>query len=295
MKKILLFCIFAFLVSSVSIGFAHNPFTSKPEKSHKVLTSPVKSKLFVKIVFWQHQLREKMSLLLRKAKSEKKLMPILLLALFAFLYGVIHSVGPGHGKAVALSYILTCKPKLSQSLIFGNLVALTHGFSGIFLVLSVKFILHTSITGSLDSVTYITQIISFSLISLMGIAIVIKSLHNWFKKKSTEARKQTWLFASPFTTAFAVGLIPCPGVVMVMLFAISLNLTGLGVILGFCIAAGMASTITLIVIAGMSGKSAILKLSNRHERLRGILEYSIETIAGLIITSLGLILLLANL
>ena len=295
MKKIFFFCIFAVLVSSVSIGFAHNPFTSKPEKSHKVLTSPVKSKLFVKIVFWQHQLREKMSLLLREAKSEKKIIPTLFLALFAFLYGVIHSAGPGHGKAVALSYILTCKPKLSQSLVFGNLVALTHGLSGIFFVLSVKFILHTSITSSLESVTYVTQIISFSLISLMGVAIVTKSLHNWFKKESTEARKQVWLFENPLATAFAVGLIPCPGVVMVMLFAISLNLTGLGIFLGSCIAAGMASTITLIVIAGMSGKSAILKLSGRHKKLQGVLEYSIETIAGLIIASLGLILLLANL
>lgn len=295
MKKLFLFCIIAFLFSNLSVGIANNPFTSKPEKSHKVLTSPVKSKFFVKIVFWQHQLREKMSQLIREAKSEKKITPILLLAIYAFLYGVIHSTGPGHGKAVALSYILTCKPKLSQSLVFGNIVALTHGFSGIILVLSVKFILHASITRSLETMTYVTQIISFSLISMMGLILFLKSMQNWFKKVPAEDQKQTKLFTNPFVTAFAVGLIPCPGVVMVMLFAISLNLTGLGVFLGSCIAIGMASTITLIVLAGMSGKAAVLRLSSRNKKAHNILKNSIETIAGLLVASLGIILLFANL
>ena len=103
------------------------------------------------------------------------------------------------------------------------------------------------------------------------------------------------LFTNPFATAFAVGLIPCPGVVMVMLFAVSLNLTDLGVFLGSCIAIGMASTITLIVLAGMSGKAAVLRLSSRHKKAHNILENSIETIAGLLVASLGIILLFANL
>lgn len=295
MKRIFFVCIVMFLFSNLSVGFAHNPFISKPENHHKVLASPVKSKFFVKIVFWQHQLREKMSQLIREAKSEKKITPIALLAAFAFLYGVIHSAGPGHGKAVALSYILSCKPSLSQSLMFGNLVALTHGFSGIILVLSVKFILHVSITQSLEKMTYITQIISFSLIGVMGLMIFLKSLLKWLKKTPKSDQKQNWLFASPVLTAFAVGLIPCPGVVMVMLFAISLNLTGLGIFLGSFIAMGMASTITLIVLGGTSGKAAILKLSGHNVRLKRNLENSIETISGLIVASFGFILLMANL
>ena len=129
----------------------------------------------------------------------------------------------------------------------------------------------------------------------MGVIIVIKSLLNWFKKGPAGTRKQAWLFASPFVTAFAVGIIPCPGVVMVMLFAVSLNLTGLGIFLGSCIAAGMSLTITLTVIAGISGKSAILKLSDRHQKLRDVLEQSIETVAGFFVAAFGLILLLANL
>lgn len=255
----------------------------------------MKSKFFVKIVFWQHQLREKMSGLIREASTEKKITPILLLAVFAFLYGVIHSAGPGHGKIVALSYILSAKPALPQSLMFGNLVALTHGLSGIFFVLTVKFILNTGINRSLETMTYITQIISFSLISLIGSFIFIKSMLKWFKKTPEIGLKQPIFFASPFATAFAVGIIPCPGVVMVMLFAISMNLTGLGIFLGTCIALGMATTITVIVLVGMSGKAAALRLVNHQTQAYQIIENSIETAAGLLILVFGLILLLANL
>lgn len=293
MKKAYFFFIFLFLFSTVPLGVAHNPFTSKPEKNHKVLTSPVKSTFFVKIVFWQHQIREKMSRLIREARSEKKITPIFLLAMFAVGYGVIHSAGPGHGKAIALSYILSCRPNLPQSILFGNLVALTHGLSGIFLVLGVKFILHASMTQSLETMTYITQMISFSLISLLGGFIFIRSLINWFKKKSIDEKRPP--FFNPYITAFSVGLIPCPGVVMVMLFALSLNLMGLGIFLGFCIALGMTSTITVIVLLGMSGKAVALRLSRRNRSVHHILAYSIETAAGLLVASLGLILLRANL
>lgn len=296
MKKfIVLFCIFLFLLSTLSIGAAQNPFTSKPGKNHIAVVLPVKNQFFVKIVSWQHQLREKMSQLIREATAKKKIAPILLLTLFAFLYGVVHSAGPGHGKAVALSYILSCKPSLQQSLIFGNLVAITHGISGIVLVLSVKYILQASITRSLENMTYITQIISFSLIGLIGLMIFIKSLFTWFSNPDKTAKKQALLFTNPFATALAIGLVPCPGVVMVMLFAISLNLTGLGIILGVCIAAGMASTITLVVLAGMSGKAAVLKLSAHNNRVQRLFENSIESISGLLVASLGFILLIANL
>ncbi len=293
-KSIFLFCAFLLLLSNLSVGAAQNPFTSKPEKNHKAMVLPVKSKFFVKIIFWQHQLREKMSQLIREATAKKKIAPMLLLTLTAFVYGVVHSAGPGHGKAVSLSYILTCKPSLHQSLIFGNLVAITHGISGIMLVLSVKYILHTSITQSLDNMTQITQIISFSLITLIGLIIFIKSLFSWFSDSAGTAQKQTRLFANPIATALAIGMVPCPGVVMVMLFAISLNLTGLGIVLGLCIAAGMASTITLVVLTGMSGKAAVLKLSDHNSRRHRLLGNAMESTSGLIVATLGFILLLAN-
>ena len=88
-------------------------------------------------------------------------------------------------------------------------------------------------------------------------------------------------------TALAVGIIPCPGVVMVMLFAISLNLTWLGILLGICISIGMATTISGIVILGISGKSFLFLVTSNHKKLFAIIEPAFETMAGLIIAGLG--------
>ncbi|WP_299976603.1 hypothetical protein [Desulfobacula sp.] len=296
MKKILIIiALLSFFFIPASMGSAHNPFTAKPENQHTTPEPLIKSKFFVKIIFWQQQLREKMSSLIREAKTRKSPTPFFILIASAFAYGVIHSAGPGHGKAVALSYILSCKPSFSQGLIFGNLVALTHGFSGIFFVLTVKYLLQTSISASLETMTSITQIISYSLITCLGLIIFFTSIYKWIKNKTAHPKPRTKLFANPFITAIAVGIIPCPGVVMVMLFAISMDLTWLGILLGTTISFGMASTITLIVMAGMSGKVAVLSLASNHSRILTILEYMIEAMAGLLVACLGFILLSTSL
>ncbi|MFH2057976.1 MAG: hypothetical protein ABIJ59_03655 [Pseudomonadota bacterium] len=137
--------------------------------------------------------------------------------------------------------------------------------------------------------THITQIISYSLICLLGLIIFAKSMYKCIKKS---VPSQTRRFANPYITALAVGIIPCPGVVMVMLFAISLNLTWLGIVLGTFISIGMATTISCIVILGISGKSAVLSVTSNHKKLFAIIEPAIEIMAGLIIAGLGLFFLI---
>ena len=170
--SLVLLCI---LFLSASAATAGNPFTSKPEQQHSTLRPQVQFAFFVKLVMWQQQLRQKMADLIRSVQTTKRMAPVFFLMACSFAYGVIHSAGPGHGKAIALSYILSCKPGIFQGLIFGNMVALTHGFSGILFILAVKFLFQTQVSGSLEVVTHITQIISFSLIILLGLTIFLKS------------------------------------------------------------------------------------------------------------------------
>jgi len=283
---VFLLCII-FLSASTTI--AGNPFTSKPGQRDSAFELQIKSEFFVKIVMWQQQLRQKMTDLIRSTQTTKSMAPVFFLMACSFAYGVIHSAGPGHGKAVALSYILSCKPNIFQGLVFGNLVALTHGFSGIIFILAVKFLFQTQVSGSLETVTRTTQIISFSLIIFLGLIIFLKSMYSWIKKPLPSKARH---FANPFMTAVAVGIIPCPGVVMVMLFAISLNLTWLGILLGIFISMGMAATISGVVILGISGKSALLSVTSTRKKLFAVIESGIETISGLLLAGLGLLFLL---
>ena len=278
--------------------FAQNPFTAKPEsKAHHMTTYPAAKNPFLSMItLWQHRLNQKMADLMREAKATNSLKPLAFLLVVAFAYGAIHAAGPGHGKVFALSYILSQRPRLLRGILFGNFIALFHGLSGILFVLIIRIILEKSITGTLEDVTRITQIISFSLITCLGLGILIKSIYRWIKsaknsRPSFDKNNKRYL-NSPLLSALVVGMIPCPGVVMVMLFALSMNLLGLGIMLGVTFSLGMAITITCVVLIGILGKTASLGMVAGNGGLVITLEYLIETIAGLIITCLGLLFLI---
>ena len=88
-------------------------------------------------------------------------------------------------------------------------------------------------------------------------------------------------------------MIPCSGVVMVMLFTLSMKLIGLGIMLGITISLGMALTITCVVLMVMSGKAVSLGMVERHGSFALTMENLIEAIAGLMVASLGLLFLAA--
>jgi nickel/cobalt transporter (NicO) family protein len=292
---LLVFCI----VIMLQPVLAQNPFTAKNKsKDHHMTTHPAAKNSFLSMITrWQQRLNQKMADLVREAKATHSVKPLAFLLLVAFAYGMLHAAGPGHGKALAVSYILSRRPKLFRGMFFGSFIALFHGLSGIMFVLIIHMILQKSITGTLEDVIRITQIISFSLIACLGLGILIKSIYRWIKiaKGSHPAyngNHKRHLYG-PLLSALVVGMIPCSGVVMVMLFALSMELVGLGIMLGITISLGMALTITCVVVMVISGKAVSLGMVERHTSLALTMENLIETIAGLMVASLGLLFLAA--
>ena len=98
----------------------------------------------------------------------------------------------------------------------------------------------------------------------------------------------------PVISALVVGCIPCPGVVMVMLFALSMDLIVLGVVLGVAISMGMAFTISVVVILATSDKAVSLAAVTSQKKERVILiESLIKIFAGLVLTIIGSLFLVA--
>lgn len=91
--------------------------------------------------------------------------------------------------------------------------------------------------------------------------------------------------------ALAVGMVPCPGVVLVMLFCLSLDAVGLGLLLAACLTIGMTLTISAIGIVWLSGKNLALGLLKRRPALAEVIENVIEITAALMVMALGLLFL----
>jgi len=94
--------------------------------------------------------------------------------------------------------------------------------------------------------------------------------------------------------ALAVGMIPCPGVVLVMLFCLSLNTIGLGLLLAFSLTLGMAITISAVGVLALAGKNIALGALEHRHRLAEIFQRGIETAGALSVTVLGLLFLAAT-
>jgi len=282
------FCSFL-LVPCVHSG---NPFTTQHADKKPIVSfsKPViLSKVFVKIIDLQKYLKVHMARLVRQAETGGSIKPIILLILAAVLYGIIHAAGPGHGKAIALSYVLTQKPSYRQGLIFSNTVALFHGISGIIFVFFIRFITHSSIMGNLDQYTNITQIISYSIISFIGAVLFLYSFYKIVKKNRTTSSINSKL--NSVVPAAVIGCIPCPGVIVVMLFALSMDLMVLSLVLGIAISIGMAFTVSIVIALAISGKFALHIANEKRKKQAVNFEALFELFAGLLLMILGLLFL----
>ena len=279
---------------------AQNPFLS-PKSSQPVLQKSASQSLFLsKITLWQLQLKEKMTVLVRRAKANDSITPWLVVLMIAFGYGALHAAGPGHGKAVAISFISSRNASLGSGLLFGTLIAFCHGFSGIICVLGLYYFLKGGISGTLGTVSHITQVVSYSLIALLGFGILIKNSYSLFFKsklkpeadsgapgaQANDAKESKLAFV---LWAVTVGVVPCPGVIMVLLFCLSLNMLGLGLWLAVFISLGMATTISLVVVSVVLGRG--LSLRSVSEKRVAVVEKVLGVVSGMAITALGLLFL----
>ncbi len=284
-----------------------NPFTqksTKPASQHQDgrlqaapdrPTSPTptpadrSSNIMERVISFQMKIKKKMTALIRQAKESGKTGPLLWVLAAGFVYGMVHSAGPGHGKALALSYIVSIKPTLARALAFGNALAFSHGMSGALLVFCVKYVLQASMSGTLDSVTRTTQIASYSLIIALGLFLFLRKLPVF---KTAQSDHASPVDIKSILPAVFMGMIPCPGVVLSVLFCISLGLPGFGMMLACAITLGMAATLSLVVLVAVAGKASILSPLSRRFGFAHNAGDILEALTGLILSALSLMLLL---
>ena len=231
----------------------------------------------------QRALYDRMAELAREVKGPDRTEPLLILIGIAFLYGMIHAAGPGHGKALAASFVLARGPKLKQALLFGNMIALFHGMSAVVLVAALKTALMAFTGQALDRVEYITKITSFSLITALGLFLMITS---WKTGNKHNGKKKGP--ANIGIMALMIGLVPCPGVVLVLLFCLSLDMLGVGLLMALFQTLGMALTISLVTVLVTGGRQGGFKMLADNEKRMMMIEKYMETLAGLAVFLLGL-------
>jgi nickel/cobalt exporter len=104
-----------------------------------------------------------------------------------------------------------------------------------------------------------------------------------------EARqvKGEWSLTKALSLAFAVGIRPCSGALLVLIFANTLGLYWAGVTSTFVMALGTAITVSAIAAIAVYSKKLAISLARRDETWLGYAAFALRLGGGLVIIALG--------
>ncbi|KZB62401.1 high frequency lysogenization protein HflD [Thalassospira lucentensis] len=261
------------------------------------------------VVVIQTQLNRQMTATLRSAKTGDAWWPGLTIIALSFAYGVFHAAGPGHGKMVTTTYFLSRDAGWKQGVAMGSLIAGIQAVTAIVLVGSLTLILNLG-PAAITQNGLVLEAVSYALIAGLGGLMCIRILqgrddccdhgghdhhhhshdHSHHHDHDHAITKSRWQMIAG---GIVVGLRPCTGSILVLLFTLANGLFLIGIASAFAMAAGVALTISLIGLAAIGIRTGTQHLFSVSESTSGLLRRGVGLAGAALITLFGLLLLLS--
>ena len=186
----------------------------------------------------------------------------------AFLYGMVHALGPGHGKFVIMSYFMGREVYVLRGLVMAIQMAVVHVIAAVVIVWVADILLKTSLGIGLADVPGI-RAGSFLIIAAIGVYMLYQAVrgsgghththththdHDHNHHHHHHGHSHDHAHGASHATegglvALAVGMVPCPGAVLVMLYAIANDMIYPGFLLVAAMSAGIGLTIAILGVA----------------------------------------------
>ncbi|MBM3543303.1 MAG: nickel/cobalt transporter [Alphaproteobacteria bacterium] len=246
----------------------------------------------------QQKLHRQLADSVKRLKDGNALTAALALAGLSFVYGVLHAVGPGHGKAIISSYVIANEETVRRGVLISFIAAGLQALTAIVLV-SVLLIGFNATGLELNAWAYQLESVSYALIAAVGLYLLVtQSMHLWRRRQTAsnpgahgdhhhehhhdshdhhghhhhvhdescghvvDARQ----VAGPFSwrkvmaVVFSVGIRPCTGAILVLVFALAQGLFWAGVAATFAMALGTAITVAALATLALGSRELALKL-----------------------------------
>ena len=213
---------------------------------------------------------------------------VLFSMLAALAYGVFHTIGPGHGKTVIATYFLTHGVRWRRGLLIAAQVAVTHVIGAVVLVLSTQLLLTQILTGQAQQI-YWLQVVSYTLILAIGAYLLTAAMqhlanHSHQHTGCLHCAQQQQNPQATLPLAIGIGIVPCTGSLLILLYAMANNMLGLGLLMVACVALGMAAAMMAIGLLCIWGRQQLVGKAE----LSGTFTLIMEAIGGLLICLIGL-------
>ncbi|WP_413701158.1 nickel/cobalt transporter [Psychromonas sp. KJ10-10] len=138
--------------------------------------------MLVESIKWQRIINEELSNLLYEAKENPLIATAPLLGL-SFVYGALHSIGPGHGKVIVTTFLATHPSKVKHSLVLTILSSLMQALVAILLVSALVFIFDNSMKQVNATADDFIKL-SFLMVIVLGAMLSFRSLKNYINPPS---------------------------------------------------------------------------------------------------------------
>lgn len=287
--------------------------------------------MVLKSIEWQRTVNNQLADLLYDAK-ENPLVAGGYLGGFSFLYGVLHALGPGHGKVIVTTYLATQPTKVKTSLVLTLVSAVCQALVAVVLVSVLLWGFNASMREvSSQAEKFMT--ISSALVSVLGGMICWRAFKGFRRSvvksqqvgcghhhdhhdhhdhhHSTECGCGHRHIASPeevdnakslreyVGVIMSIGLRPCTGAIMVLLFANMVGLYWMGMVSAVVMSLGTALTTSALALLTLSGKRIVHhylqqgsgQVGKSDSRIGLIWAgYSLQLVGGIILVLMGLLL-----
>jgi nickel/cobalt transporter (NicO) family protein len=246
----------------------------------------------------QEQLNEAIAGAFHRVRDQHSRSALALILALAFLYGVVHAVGPGHGKSIVASYFVAHHARWTSGIMMGSMISLIQGLSAIVLVGVLAVILQWKQFDILDRGTLV-EFVSYGLIVAVGCVMFWRAatgrLHAHDHAEPHDARHHHGhrdTAAPPHRRAparldrrliVATGLTPCASAIIILLFALANDALGVGIVAVAALSIGMALTISAIGVLTVLGRRVLLKFIDNLGVQTHRLEQALATLAALFI------------
>jgi nickel/cobalt transporter (NicO) family protein len=301
------------LDSALHVLLAQNPFGG-PRAAPEPQVGGIVGWLLAK----QSEFYREMSATIRAAKSDGSAVWTLLGISFA--YGIFHAAGPGHGKAVISSYLVANQETARRGIVLSFASAMLQALVAVVVVGICAWLLNATAKTMCGAEKGI-EIASYALIAAFGARLVWTKGGGFMRALSAKPQAAMAMahdhhghdhghdhehvhdehcghshgptpdqLAGPggwqrgLGAIFAVGLRPCSGAILVLVFALAQGLFWAGIAATFVMGLGTAITVATIAVVAVSARGLAQRLSAGSEGRGALVMRGIEfAAAGLVL------------
>ena len=211
----------------------------------------------------------------------------------AFAYGAIHAFGPGHGKFVVVSYFLGREARVMRGVVMALQIAIVHVIAAIVIVWLADLVLRGGFGLGLSDVPGV-RAASFLIIVGIGLYMLYQAVraslsarghrghghhhdhhhghehghqhdhglghHHGHHHRHGHSRGSK---AEGGILALAAGMVPCPGAVLIMLYAVANDMIVPGSLLVAAMSLGIGSSICVLGVGAILARQAAMRVMER--------------------------------